>query len=38
MDSKDKTNENIAIIKEQIDKFDNKANILNNYSWHCFCY
>lgn len=28
MDSKDKTNENIAIIKEQIDKFDNKANIL----------
>ena len=28
MDTKDKTNEKIAIIKEQIDKFDNKANIL----------
>lgn len=28
MDTKDKANEKIAIIKEQIDKFDNKANIL----------
>lgn len=28
MDSKVKANENINIIKEQIDKFDNKANIL----------
>lgn len=28
MDTKDKANEKIIIIKEQIDKFDNKANIL----------
>lgn len=28
MDTKEKVNENIGIIKEQIDKFDNKANIL----------
>lgn len=28
MDNKVKANENINIIKEQIDKFDNKANIL----------
>ena len=28
MDNKEKINENINIIKEQIDKFDNKANIL----------
>lgn len=28
MDTKEKATENIGIIKEQIDKFDNKANIL----------
>ena len=32
MDTKDKANEKIIIIKEQIDKFDNKANICLLYT------